>query len=96
MFPERFASVGDARTFMADFVEGYNLHHHTGIGLNTPADVHYGLATAKATERAAVLAAARGRHPERFATTQDPKILTIPTTAWINQPADNTGIELAA
>lgn len=29
---------------MADFVDGYN--HHTDIGLNTLADVHYGLATA--------------------------------------------------
>ena len=64
--------------------------------LNTPADVHYGLATAKAAERAVVLAAARSQHPERFATTDDPKILAIPATAWINQPADNTGIELAA
>jgi len=97
MFPERFGSLADARTFMADFVEGYNHHHHhTGIGLNTPADVHFGLATAKAADRAVVLAAARGRNPERFATNEDPKILAIPTTAWINQPADNTGIELAA
>ena len=96
-FPERFGSLGDATGFMADFVEGYNHHHHhTSIGLNTPADVHYGLAAAKNTERALVLAAARDRHLERFATTEDPKILTIPTTAWINQPADNTGIELAA
>lgn len=97
VFPERFGSLPDARTFMADFVEGYNhTHHHTGIGLNTPADVHYGLAAAKAAERAVVLAAARGRHPERFATTEDPKILAIPATAWINQPADNSQIELAA
>ena len=50
----------------------------------------------KAAERAVVLAGARSRHPERFATTQDPKILAIPTTAWINQPADNSQIELAA
>ena len=56
MFPDRFGSLADARTFMADFVEGYNHHHHhTGIGLNTPADVHYGLAGAKAAERAVVL-----------------------------------------
>jgi len=97
VFPERFGSLADARSFMADFVEGYNHHHHhTGIGLNTPADVHYGLAAAKAAERAVVLAAARSRHPERFATGQDPKILSIPTTAWINQPTDNTGIGLAA
>ena len=96
-FPERFGSLSDARRFMADFVEGYNHHHHhSGIGLNTPAEVHYGLAAAKAAERATVLAAARARNPERFATTQDPNILTIPTTAWINQPADNTAHELAA
>ena len=82
---------------MADFVAGYNHHHHhTGIGLNTPADVHYGLATARAAQRAVVLATPRGRNPERFATTQDPKILAIPATAWINEPADNTEIELAA
>ena len=96
VFPERFASVGDARTFMADFVQGYNhQHHHTGIGLHTPADVHYGLAAAKAAERADVLAAARARNPERFATSTDPKILAIPATAWINRPAADQ-IELAA
>ena len=67
---------------MATFVEGYNHHHrHTGIGLNTPADVHYGLAAARAAERAVVLAGARSRNPERFATAQDPKILTIPDAA---------------
>jgi putative transposase len=97
VFPERFGSLADARSFMADFVEGYNHHHrHTGIGLNTPADDHYGHAIARAAERAVVLAEARGRNPERFTTTQDPKILAIPATAWINQPADNTDIELAA
>ena len=50
--------------------------------------VDYGLAAAKATERAAVLATARTRNPERFGTTQDPKILTIPDAAWINKPAE--------
>lgn len=39
---------------------------HTGIGLNTPADVHYGLAAGKAVERAETLAKARARNPERF------------------------------
>ena len=96
-FPERFGTLGDARAFMADFVVGYNhQHHHSGIGLHTPADVHYGHAIARAAERAVVLAEARGRNPERFATTEDPKILAVPATAWINKPADNTDIELAA
>ena len=62
VFPERFGSVGEARTFMAVFVEGYNhTHHHTGIGLNTPADVHYGLARVKAQHRSTILADARAR-----------------------------------
>ena len=77
MFPERFGSLGD----------GFN-HHHTGIGLNTPADVHYGLAEAKTAQRAATLAAARARNPERFSSNADPKILALPTVAWINDPSE--------
>jgi len=96
-FPDRFASVGAARAFMSDFVTGYNHHHHhSGIGLHTPAAVHYGHASAAAGARSVVLAAARAAHPERFTTTDDPKILAISNTAWINKPADNTTIELAA
>ncbi|MEB0276812.1 integrase core domain-containing protein, partial [Cryobacterium sp. 5B3] len=89
VFPERFASLGDARRFMDAFVQGYNhTHRHTGIGLNTPADVHYRLAAAKATERSATLAKARARNPERFNTSVDPKILATPNSAWINKPAE--------
>lgn len=89
VFPERFGSLGDARAFMATFVEDYNhTHRHTGIGLNTPADVHYGLAAAKATDRSATLAAARAQNPARFSTTSDPKILALPDTIWINKPAE--------
>jgi putative transposase len=91
VFPERFATLGDARAFMADFVDSYNhTHRHTGIGLNTPADVHYGLAAGKAIERAAVLAIARAANPERFSTTADPKILALPSTTWINPPTTIT------
>jgi len=89
VFTDRFGSLTDARVFIADFVEGYNhSHRHTGIGLNTPADVHYGLAAGKAAERSAVLAHARRSHPERFATATDPKMLALPGPAWINQPID--------
>ncbi|TFD69849.1 IS3 family transposase [Cryobacterium ruanii] len=100
-FPERFGSLADAKTFMASFVDGYNHEHrHSGIGLNTPADVHYGLAEAKAIERAATLDAARARFPERFSTTQTPQILSVPATAWINKPAEKPPetdrLELAA
>lgn len=97
VFPDRFGSIGDARAFMASFVDDYNhAHHHTGIGLNTPADVHFGLATAKAVERGAVLAAARAQNPARFSSTNDPKILALPTDAWINSPAEGKDQKLAA
>jgi len=88
-FPARFGSLEDARVFMDAFVHAYNHeHHHTGIGLHTPADVHYGHATAVAADRSRALAAARAAHPERFATSSDPKILALPEKAWINPPAD--------
>lgn len=87
VFPERFASLTDARAFMSEFVDWYNHHHqHSGIGFHTPADVHYGLAGAVADKRSQTLAAARARHPHRFTTTTDPKILALPETVWINQP----------
>ena len=89
VFPERFSSLQAARQFMSDFVDYYNHHHrHGGIGLHTPADVHYGLAGETARQRSQALEAARRRHPTRFATTHDPKILELPTAAWINQPKD--------
>ena len=97
VFPERFGSVSEARQFMSTFVDGYNhTHRHTGIGLNTPADVHYGLAVQRTAERAATLTAARARNPERFSTHHAPKILALPQNAWINQPAERTPAELAA
>ncbi|MFC5931888.1 IS3 family transposase [Cryobacterium melibiosiphilum] len=90
VFPERFENVGEARAFMGGFVEDYNhTHRHTGIGLNTPADVHYGLAAAKSIERSSTLADARAQTPERFSTRQDPKILTLHETVWINKPAQD-------
>ena len=86
-FPDRFGSLADAQQFMDSFVEGYNHYHrHTGIGLHTPADVHYGHAAARRAEREATLAAARARHPERFGSLTGPKIINTPNAAWINQP----------
>lgn len=94
VFPERFGSIGDAREFMASFVDWYNHEHrHTGIGLHTAADVHYGLAADKAAERTATLAAARTNTPARFGKTSDPKILALPNAAWINRPAEQPETE---
>jgi transposase InsO family protein len=95
-FPERFGSLSEARQFMDAFAQWYNHEHrHTGIGLHTPADVHYGLATAKAADRRAVLIDARARHPHRFSTAGTPKILDLPETVWINQPTQHTEQETA-
>lgn len=86
-FPERFGCLADARGFLDSFVQWYNhQHRHTGIGLHSPADVHYGLAAAKATDRAATLAIARAANPERFTSSTPPKILHLPDSAWINPP----------
>ena len=88
-FPDRFGCLADAQQYMDAFVDGYNHHHrHTGIGLHTPADVHYGHAAAVAAERETTLAEARRRHPERFATSHSPKILHRPHAAWVNQPQE--------
>jgi len=96
-FPGRFESLSDAREFMDGFAENYNHHHrHTGLGLHTPADVHYGLAATKAADRRAVLNKARARHPHRFTTTTAPKILNRPDLACINRPTENPGTDKEA
>ena len=90
-FPERFGSLGDARAFISGFVDWYNHdHQHSGIGFHTPANVHYGFADGVAQKRSLTLAAARAKHPHRFNTTTDPKILALPGPAWINQPQETT------
>src|SRR6266704_1443187 len=44
-FPERFGSIQDARAYCHVFFPWYNTeHHHSGLGLLTPADVHHGVA----------------------------------------------------
>ena len=63
-FPERFGSLEDSRGACGDFFDWYNLeHHHSGLGLLTPHDVHHGLAQARIEGRAATLAGAFREHP---------------------------------
>ncbi len=95
-FPERFASLGDARAFISGFVDWYNHHHqHSGIGFHTPANVHYGFSDGVAQKRSNTLSAARAKHPHRFSTAIDPKILALPGPAWINQPTETAEKEAA-
>ncbi len=90
-FPTRFGSIQDARTFCDTFFQWYNhQHHHTGIGLHTPAAVHYGHADTQTVARQQVLDTAYAAHPHRFSRRPEPKILQRPTVAWINQPESET------
>ena len=87
-YPERFATLADARAWMASFTAWYNYdHHHSGIGFHIPADVHYARTGPVDAIRAQTLAGARAAHPERFTpTTTLPAALRLPETAWINPP----------
>jgi putative transposase len=87
-FPDRFGSILHARSFGRPFFSWYNQEHrHSGIGLMTPATVHYGQAAAVRERRAQVLAAAYAENPDRFVhgAPQPPR---LPTAAWINRPAN--------
>jgi putative transposase len=56
-FPGRFGSIQDARAHCHVFFPWYNTeHHHVGLGLLTPADVHHSLAEQRVAARATVLA----------------------------------------
>jgi putative transposase len=87
-FPDRFDSEDDANTFCRKFFGWYNHEHfHSGIGWHHPVDVHHGRADAVQEARAATLTAAHTRHPERFVR-KHPTPAPLPTTAWINKPAE--------
>jgi putative transposase len=88
-FPERFGCIEDARVFCDRFFGWYgHEHRHSGIGLHTPADVHYGRAHAIREARSQVLDAAYQATPERFVH-KPPEPPTLPGTVWINKPEDN-------
>jgi putative transposase len=85
-FPARFDSILEARGFCRPFFAWYNDHHrHSGIGLMTPAAVHYGRAERLHTERVRVLADAYARTPERFVR-REPRPPALPAATWINKP----------
>jgi putative transposase len=86
-FPDRFGSIEDARAFCAEFFEYYNhTHRHSGIGLHTPASVHYDTATEIRSQRQATLTAAFTANPIRFRH-RPPLAPKIPDVSWINPPA---------
>jgi putative transposase len=94
-YPVRFGSLADARTWARRFFAWYNHeHHHSGLALLTPFDVHHGWTDLVLSQRQAVLQQAYAAHPERFVHGA-PVPARPPEAAWINPPQATDGVELA-
>jgi transposase InsO family protein len=90
-FPRCFGCLEDARQFCRMFFTWYNqAHHHVGLGLMTPDQVHYGQADEIHAARQSTLNDAFEAHPERFVK-QPPKPPDKPTAVWINPPQIKAG-----
>ena len=88
-FPDRFGCIQDTRAFCQTFFPWYNDdHRHSGIGMMTPAMVHYGLAAAVRENRQATLDVAYATHPERFVR-RPPTPPNLPNQVWINKPINS-------
>jgi putative transposase len=88
-FPDRFGCIQDARAFCQPFFAWYNDdHRHSGIGMLTPAMVHFGQAPAIRQQRQTVLDAAYLAHPDRFVR-RPPTPLPLPKEVWINKPQNS-------
>jgi len=91
-YPEEFGSVQDARGWARRFFAWYNHeHHHSGLGLMTPATVHAGRAPQVTEGRRQVLHVAYAAHPERFVR-GCPEPPSLPEEVWINRPASSWGL----
>ena len=85
-FPQRFGSYEDGLSFCRGFFDWYNHQdYHSGIGLLTPASLHYGQAESIHASRKQVLDSAWQRDPERFVHGA-PKQGQVPQAVWINPP----------
>ena len=85
-FPKIFGCIADAKAFCRTFFDWYNQqHHHAGIGLMTPDQVHYGQADAIYAARRETLCQAFRDNPQRFVN-KAPMPPNKPTEVWINPP----------
>jgi putative transposase len=85
-YPVRFASLPDAQTWARRFFAWYNNdHHHSGLGLLTPATVHFGQAPEVLAARQLTLDVAYAAYPDRFVHGA-PQPQPLPDAVWINPP----------
>jgi putative transposase len=95
-FPEKFDSIEQSRSFCAKFFPWYNHdHHHSGLHLLTPEQVHYGQTEAVLAERHRLLLLAYEAHPERFVR-GIPQQRALPKEVWINRPERAVALEEGA
>jgi putative transposase len=87
-FPDSFGSIEDARTFCQAFFTWYNTqHHHSGIAMLTPSQVHHGTFQHTLNGRSVTLVNAYMEHPERFVRGV-PAVKALPPKVWINKPTE--------
>jgi putative transposase len=92
-FPDRFGSQEHGLGFCREFFPWYNTEHrHSGIGMLTPAMVHYGLSEVVLENRRRVLAEAFEAHPERFVRGR-PNPRPVPDRVWINPPKTRSEVQ---
>jgi len=84
-FPKTFGCQEDGLAFCRDFFRWYNHeHHHFGIALLTPVQVHSGRAPAIIEERQRALDLAYQANPQRFS--RRPTAPVLRPEVWINPP----------
>ena len=98
-FPGRFHGDGDGNAFCKPWFNWYNEeHHHSGIAMLTPADVHFARAEEVLKHRHDVMMATYDARPERFVN-GPPRLGQLPSAVYINPPtttaAPATGSEPA-
>ena len=92
-FPKRFGCIEDAKAFCRCFFDWYNQdHHHAGLGLMTPDQVHYGQADEVHAARQITLDGAFSRNPERFVR-KEPEPPAKPIATWINPPTSRQTVQ---
>ena len=87
LFPKRFGALMEAEAFCQEYFSWYNQrHHHMGLALLTPVQVHYGDPVALLAARHETLLTAYEQCPARFGY-NPPRLEVLPLAVYINPPA---------